>query len=89
MTEAAHERRFGFEGWMSDAACAGLSPTIFFPSDSAGVAVARRVCADCPVRDLCLEYALANHIESGVWGGTSEEERRRMRRKSRAGVPRG
>jgi WhiB family redox-sensing transcriptional regulator len=89
MTNATHARTFGSEPWMADAACAGLSSKIFFPSDGAGVAVAQRVCADCPVRDLCLEYALANHIESGVWGGASEEERRRMRRRSRASAPRG
>jgi WhiB family redox-sensing transcriptional regulator len=42
------------------------------------VEMARRVCADCPVRDVCLEYALDHHIEHGVWGGASERARRRM-----------
>jgi WhiB family redox-sensing transcriptional regulator len=42
------------------------------------VDAARRVCADCPVKTECLEYALANRIDHGVWGGTSERERRRI-----------
>ena len=51
---------------------------LFFPSDGVGVDVARRICADCPVKSECLEYALANRIDHGVWGGTSERERRRI-----------
>jgi WhiB family redox-sensing transcriptional regulator len=45
--------------------------------------VARRICADCPVKDLCLEYALVNRIDHGVWGGCSERERRRLLRQRR------
>ncbi|MEZ5311676.1 MAG: WhiB family transcriptional regulator [Microthrixaceae bacterium] len=37
-----------------------------------------QVCATCPVKTQCLEYALANRIDHGVWGGTSERERRRI-----------
>lgn len=64
--------------WMEDAHCADLDPSIFFPSSGAGVDEARRVCADCVVRAVCLEYALANRIDHGVWGGASERERRRI-----------
>jgi WhiB family redox-sensing transcriptional regulator len=42
------------------------------------VEMARRVCADCPVGDVCLQYALDHQIEHGVWGGASERARRRM-----------
>nr|MDQ6928977.1 WhiB family transcriptional regulator [Actinomycetota bacterium] len=45
--------------------------------------VARRVCIDCPVKSPCLEYALANSIDHGVWGGASERERRRIARRRR------
>lgn len=64
--------------------CAHQSPSLFFPSDGVGVEVARRVCADCPVREPCLEYALAHRIDHGVWGGCSERERRRILKRRRA-----
>jgi WhiB family redox-sensing transcriptional regulator len=52
--------------------------------------VARRICASCPVQHECLEYALRNRIDHGVWGGCSERERRRIlkrRRLAAAGQP--
>jgi WhiB family redox-sensing transcriptional regulator len=64
--------------WMDEGTCRNLSPTTFFPSDGVGVEVAKRICATCPVIDTCLEYALENHIDHGVWGGTSERQRRRI-----------
>jgi WhiB family transcriptional regulator, redox-sensing transcriptional regulator len=64
--------------WMAAGNCADKPPGLFFPSDGVGVEVARRVCADCPVKAMCLEYALDNRIDHGVWGGTSERERRRI-----------
>jgi WhiB family redox-sensing transcriptional regulator len=74
--------------WMAGGKCADTPPATFFPSDGVGVDAARRICADCPVRSPCLEYALANRIDHGVWGGTSERERRRIlrRRRLEAGV---
>jgi WhiB family redox-sensing transcriptional regulator len=69
--------------WMSQGKCRSLPPETFFPSDGVGVEIARRICADCPVKDPCLEYAMANHIDHGVWGGTSERERRRIARSRR------
>jgi WhiB family redox-sensing transcriptional regulator len=64
--------------WMATGNCAEKPPSLFFPSDGVGVEVAKRVCTDCPVRSQCLEYALDNRIDHGVWGGTSERERRRL-----------
>jgi WhiB family redox-sensing transcriptional regulator len=55
----------------------------FFPSDPGGVATARRICARCPVRAECLEYALRLHIADGIWGGTSERMREKLQRKRR------
>jgi len=66
--------------WMAEGNCAEQSPSLFFPSDGVGVEVAKKVCADCPVKQVCLEYALENRIDHGVWGGTSERERRRILR---------
>lgn len=69
--------------WMDDARCRTAAPGDFFPSDGVGVERAKRVCAECPVRAECLEYALAHRIEHGVWGGCSERERRRLSRARR------
>ena len=69
--------------WMDAGNCRSISPSVFFPSDGVGVEVARQICRDCPVKDPCLEYALVNHIDHGVWGGTSERERRRIARRRR------
>lgn len=64
--------------WMAHGNCADKPPSLFFPSDGVGVEVAKRVCATCPMKADCLEYALDNRIDHGVWGGTSERERRRI-----------
>ena len=63
--------------------CADKPPSLFFPSDGVGVDVARRICADCPVKSECLEYALANGEKFGIWGGLSERERRRILKRRR------
>lgn len=73
--------------WMLHARCRGARPTEFFPSDGLGVEAAQRVCVGCPVREECLEYALAHRIEHGVWGGASERERRRILRRRRDLAP--
>lgn len=71
--------------WMARGLCANVPPSTFFPSDGVGVEVARKICASCPVRELCLEYALAERIDHGVWGGCSERERRRIQKRRRVG----
>jgi WhiB family redox-sensing transcriptional regulator len=71
------------EEWMAKGRCRDLAPSTFFPSDGVGVELARRICAECPVKTACLEYALRNGIDHGVWGGTSERERRRIARRRR------
>lgn len=71
------------EEWMARGLCRAEPPSTFFPSDGVGVEIARRICADCPVKPACLEYALRNGIDHGVWGGTSERERRRISRRRR------
>ena len=69
--------------WMRRGNCRDEPPARFFPSDGAGVEDARALCASCPVKEPCLEYALRNRIDHGVWGGTSERERRRILRQRR------
>jgi len=72
--------------WMAEGNCANQPPNLFFPSDGVGVEVAKKVCADCPSIDQCLEYALTNRIEHGVWGGCSERQRRRILKARRLAV---
>lgn len=69
--------------WMELGKCRDLDPAIFFPSDGIGVQSAQRICKECPVQSACLEYALSNRVDHGVWGGTSERERRRILRQRR------
>lgn len=64
--------------WMAEGNCRNYPPAMFFPSDGVGVDRARAICKGCPVTGTCLEYALAENIEHGVWGGCSERERRRI-----------
>jgi WhiB family redox-sensing transcriptional regulator len=64
--------------WMAQGLCRFEPPSTFFPSDGVGVETAKRICASCPVKKPCLEYALENRIDHGVWGGTSERQRRRI-----------
>jgi WhiB family transcriptional regulator, redox-sensing transcriptional regulator len=62
--------------WMNLAKCKTMEPGQFFPHDVDGVRHAQRICAICPVKLACLAYALDNRLNDGVWGGTSEQERR-------------
>lgn len=67
-------------GWMALARCASFPEVEMHPIDGAGTAYAKAVCELCPVRQECFDYAIANNEQLGVWGGTSERERRRYRR---------
>lgn len=69
--------------WLDQGKCRDMDPSVFFPSDGIGVQVAQRICAECPVKVDCLEYALSEGVDHGVWGGTSERERRRIQRRRR------
>ena len=69
--------------WRNRAACRGVDPDVFYPVSDEEAEVARAICAQCPVREACLEYALANRERDGVWGGATERERRRMIRQRR------
>ncbi len=64
-----------------------MDPEVFFPTDGLGVQRAAAVCGRCPVREACLDYALDNHIQHGVFGGESERSRERLRRQRRLGDP--
>ncbi len=67
-------------GWQTTANCVGIDPDIFFPERGASTREAKALCASCKARAACLEYALEKGEKFGIWGGTSERERRRLRR---------
>jgi len=69
--------------WRQRAACRGVDPDVFYPASDEEAEEARSICRVCPVREACLEYALANRERDGVWGGATERERRRMIRQRR------
>jgi WhiB family redox-sensing transcriptional regulator len=73
------------EGWRVRAGCRGLDPGLFFPEDEEGPGAerAQEVCATCPVREQCLQTALATKEAYGIWGGTTPRDRRRTMRRSR------
>ncbi len=69
-------------GWQTDALCAQTDPEAFFPEKGGSTRDAKKVCGACNVRSQCLEYALANDERFGIWGGLSERERRRLRKRA-------
>ncbi len=65
--------------WMASAACRESDPAMFFPSRGEVTDEARELCRECPARGPCLDFALEQGLV-GVWGGTSDRERRAIRR---------
>lgn len=79
--------------WRHQAICRDESPELFFPVGTSGPALlqlaeAKTVCRRCPVASECLNWALRSGIDSGVWGGMSEDERRAKRRALRPSTAR-
>jgi WhiB family redox-sensing transcriptional regulator len=74
------------EPWRAFAACIDADDRLFFAPGESGEAVettapARRICAGCPVKSDCLEYALETNQRFGIWGGLTPDERRPLRRR--------
>ncbi|MGH9114590.1 MAG: WhiB family transcriptional regulator [Acidimicrobiales bacterium] len=72
--------------WRQKAACRGVDPDIFYPVSDEDAEDAKAICAGCPVRQACLEWALTNREADGVLGGATERERRRILRRRRRGA---
>ena len=70
--------------WVSRANCVGIESQLFFPDRGEPTRHAKQVCQGCEVRAECLAYALATGQKFGVWGGTSERERRALRSRRRS-----
>ena len=72
----------GLLSWQDRALCAQTDPEAFFPEKGGSTREAKRVCTSCDVRADCLEYALAHDERFGIWGGLSERERRKLKRRA-------
>ncbi len=73
------------DDWREFASCRDTDPDLFFPVGTTGPAIvqieaAKSVCNACDAKEPCLEFALETNQDSGVWGATSEEDRRQLRR---------
>jgi len=68
-------------GWIEQASCRGVDPEDFFVRGTVGARAALRLCRGCPVQEPCLEYALVEEIDFGVWGGLTERQRRSLQRR--------
>jgi len=87
-TAAATPVRHHWPDWHDYAACRDADPDLFFPdgdfrSARAQVKAAKLICRGCPVRTMCLSWALASGQEHGIWGGLTEDERRWLHRRDR------
>lgn len=67
--------------WQERALCAQTDPEAFFPEKGGSTREAKKVCTGCEVRAECLEYALAHDERFGIWGGLSERERRKLKKR--------
>ena len=68
--------------WQRDALCSQTDPEAFFPEKGGSTRDAKRICAGCDVKAQCLEFALANDQRFGIWGGLSERERRKLKKRA-------
>jgi WhiB family redox-sensing transcriptional regulator len=69
-------------GWQERGLCAQTDPEAFFPEKGGSTREAKKVCLTCDVRQDCLEYALENDERFGIWGGLSERERRKLKKRA-------
>jgi WhiB family redox-sensing transcriptional regulator len=72
------------DAWNVAARCKNAPGVDFYPETELEARPAKRICAVCPVRQVCLETALRNRERYGVWGGLTERERMRLGRRRRA-----
>jgi WhiB family transcriptional regulator, redox-sensing transcriptional regulator len=68
--------------WYEKAACLDKDADCFFPEKGGSTRAAKRICQTCSVQAECLDYALDNDERFGIWGGLSERERRRLKRRA-------
>jgi WhiB family redox-sensing transcriptional regulator len=67
--------------WQEEGLCRQVDPELFYPEKGQSSASAKLICSRCPVKDECLRFALDRDEPFGIWGGTSEQDRRKMKGK--------
>ena len=82
MTTGTDEADETVLSWQDKALCAQTDPEAFFPEKGGSTREAKRICVSCEVKQECLEYALMQDERFGIWGGLSERERRRLKRRA-------
>lgn len=79
--DRVHDARDG-EHWHNRALCAQSDPEAFFPTKGGSSREAKKICARCPVREQCLDFAMKHEEHHGIWGGLTERDRRQIRREA-------
>ncbi len=74
-------REYNPDEWQQRALCPQVDPEVFFPEKGGSTREAKKVCSSCEVQAECLEYALGNEERFGIWGGLSERERRKLKKR--------
>lgn len=80
-----NDERLKDQNWRALGSCAGADPDLWFSVGALEHKQAKTICRQCPVRMSCLEYAMEEPVDHGIWGGMTERERRRQRRKAGVG----
>ena len=80
LTEPKHQGLALSTAFMESGACKDMDPGIFYPEKGESTKNAKQICHVCPVKNQCLEYALANNERYGIWGGVSERRRREIQK---------
>ena len=76
MIESGYRQRKGRTMWQASALCTPADEPLFFSELASKVARAKAICADCPVRQKCLDFAIREDVEFGVFGGLTPDERK-------------
>ena len=82
-SQSFHDQSGLGNSWRDQANCKGINPDVFHPTRGEDTKAAVAICAGCIVVEQCLHYALSNSIKVGIYGGTSERQRRIMRRENK------
>ena len=76
------------DGWVQFGLCRGFPTRWWFPDKGNKADLAYWLCAQCPVKEACADYAIEGFIEFGIWGGLNEKGRREKRRQRKKQVAR-